>query len=150
MVLGISDAKALQVAMAEMAAPQGYLIEEMITNAVIELLVGIVADPAHGPVLTIAEGGIYTELCKDKVTISLPAHKADISAGLARLRCWPKALGYRGQKGCDKDAIVALISAVCDYYFAQKGAVSEIEMNPVIATSERIVAVDALMAREER
>ena len=149
-VLGISDLAELQMAMDKMSAPQGYLIEEMITNAVLELLVGIVADPAHGPVLTIAEGGIYTELHKDKVTISLPAHEADITAGLARLRCWPKALGYRGQKGCDVTAIMALIRNLSDFYFAQKGAVSEIEMNPVMATSERIVAVDALMAREER
>ena len=44
------------------------MIEEMITGGVLELLVGIVSDPAYGPVLTIAEGGTYTELLQDKVT----------------------------------------------------------------------------------
>ena len=148
--LNITDAGMLAEAMAGMAAPDGYLIEEMITGGVLELLVGIVADPAHGPVLTIAEGGIYTELADDKVSISLPAHKQDIEAALTRLRCWPKALGYRGKAGCDVGALVGMIEGLCACYLSAKGRITEIEMNPVIATPNRIVAVDALMAQMER
>ena len=135
--------------MARMAAPEGYLIEEMITGGVLELLVGIVSDPAHGPVLTIAEGGIYTELLQDKVTISLPARARDIQDALQSLRCWPKALGYRGQQGCDIDKLISLIQSVSQLYEQSVGAIVEIEMNPVIATPHRAVAVDALVTQKE-
>ena len=147
--LHISDDVMLGDVMAKMAAPEGYLVEEMITGGVLELLVGIVSDPAHGPVLTIAEGGIYTELLQDKVTISLPARDADISQALEMLRCWPKALGYRGQQGCDITALISLIQSVSQLYEQSAGAISEIEMNPVIATPHRVVAVDALVTQKE-
>ena len=147
--LHITDEAMLGDVMARMAAPEGYLIEEMITGGVLELLVGIVSDPAHGPVLTIAEGGIYTELLQDKVTISLPARARDIQDALQSLRCWPKALGYRGQKGCDIDKLISLIQSVSQLYEQSVGAIVEIEMNPVIATPHRAVAVDALVTQKE-
>ena len=148
--LNIADAAMLADVMADLEAPDGYLIEEMITCTVLELLVGIVTDPAHGPVLTIAEGGIYTELANDKVSLSLPAHRADIAQALAQLRCWPKALGYRSQAGCDVDGLIALIERLAGLYLDAEGTIAEIEMNPVIATPSRIVAVDALMTEQER
>ena len=145
--LNISDAAMLEAVMADMPAPQGYLIEEMITDSVIEFLVGIVHDPAHGPVLTIAEGGIYTELLQDKIVISLPARDEAILEALEGLRCWPRALGYRGQDGCDITGLLALIQRLSAYYFAEQGRVQEIEMNPVMAGTRRIVGVDALITR---
>ena len=133
-----------------MSAPYGYLIEEMITGGLIELLVGIVSDPAHGPLLTIAEGGIYTELLNDKVTISLPARDDDIMTSLQALRCWPKLSGYRGKPACTIPDLIALIQNLSGLYEASEGTITEIEMNPVICTEERIVAVDALMTKQER
>jgi len=148
--LNITDKVMLAEVMAKLAAPKGYLVEEMITGGVLELLVGIVSDPAHGPVLTIAEGGIYTELAQDKVTIALPARDEEILAGLQGLRCWPKALGYRGQPACDITKVIALIQATSALYERSCGALSEIEMNPVIAAPSRVVAVDALIAQKEK
>ena len=147
--LGITDEAALSQVIGDMAAPQGYLVEEMITDAVIELLVGIVTDPAHGPVLTLAEGGIYTELLQDKVTLSLPAHRADIMTALQQLRCWPRLVGYRGKPGCDIDQIVELVQKLSHLYEDAAGQITEIELNPVIATPNRLVAVDALLAQKE-
>ena len=153
--LNITDEAMLADVLAKMAAKDGYLIEEMITGSVLELLVGIVADPAHGPVLTLAQGGIYTELANDKVTISLPAHDEAIAQALSSLRCWPRALGYRGQAGCDVPKLIALIQNLTRIYCDKSqqtltGIITEIELNPVIATPHRVVAVDALIAKEER
>ena len=148
--LNITDEVMLADVMAKLAAPKGYLVEEMITGGVLELLVGIVSDPAHGPVLTVAEGGIYTELANDKIIISLPARDEDILAGLQSLRCWPKALGYRGQPACDITKVISLVQDAAVLYERQGRALSEIEMNPVIATPSRVVAVDALIAQKEK
>ena len=147
--LGITDEAALRTIMAQMAAPKGYLIEEMIEGMVVELLVGIVTDPVHGAFLTVAEGGVYTELLDDKVTMSLPLRDHEVLEGLQKLRCWPKLEGYRSAKGCDVAAVVGVVQKLSQLYEAQAGQITEIEINPVICTNTRIVAVDALIAKEE-
>ena len=134
--------------LASLAAPDGYLIEEMITDPVLELLLGVTIDPAHGPLLTIAQGGIYTELLDDKVHLSLPAHPDAIAEALTRLRCWPIMTGYRGKAGGAVIPLQETITRLCDHVLASAASDSplvEIEMNPVIITTDRAVAVDALL-----
>ena len=147
--LNIADGDALEAVMDDMQAPCGYLIEEMITGTIVELLVGIVSDPAHGPLLTIAEGGIYTELIQDKVTFSLPLRDDEIITGLKTLRCWPKFNGYRGQDGVKIDEVVRLAQNLSHLYHSAEGRITEIEINPVICSQSRIVAVDALITQQE-
>ncbi|MGC6516461.1 MAG: acetate--CoA ligase family protein [Candidatus Puniceispirillaceae bacterium] len=147
--LGITDADMMRQIINDMEAPDGYLVEEMITGTVAELLVGIVCDPAHGPLLTVAEGGIYTELLQDKVTISLPARNEELLAQLQRLRCWPKMTGYRGKPAGDVSGLLDLIQKLSDLYHEAGGRMTEIEMNPVICTPDRAVAADALITQKE-
>ena len=147
--LNIQNEAELHETLMAMNAPDGFLIEEMISQGIIELLIGIINDPAHGPYLTIGEGGIYTELLQDNISISLPARNEDILAHLRQLRCWPKITGYRGQAGCDVDALLSLIQKLSSLYEQSGGTITEIEMNPVIGTSTRFVAVDALMVKLE-
>jgi len=147
--LNIQNEAELRDKLFAMNAPEGYLIEEMVSDAIIELLMGIIYDPAHGAYLTIGEGGIYTELLKDNISISLPARDEDILSHLTKLRCWPKITGYRGQAGCDVSSLLSLIQKLSSLYEQSGGTITEIEMNPVIGTSTRFVAVDALMAKVE-
>ena len=147
--LNIQNEAELHETLMAMNAPDGFLIEEMISQGIIELLIGIINDPAHGPYLTIGEGGIYTELLKDNISLSLPARDEDILSHLRQLRCWPKITGYRGQSACDVDALLSLIQKLSSLYEQSGGTITEIEMNPVIGTSTRFVAVDALMVKLE-
>ena len=59
-----------------------FLMEQMITGAVCEILIGVVADPAHGFVLTLAAGGVMTEILKDSTTLVLPVTSAGCDRGL--------------------------------------------------------------------
>lgn len=147
--LNIQDHEALSQVIDGMAAPEGYLIEEMVTGTIAELLIGIVQDPAHGPLLTVADGGIYTELLQDKVTMSLPISNIACEAYLRKLRCWPKLAGYRGREGIALPALLDVIQKLSAYYQAAAGNITEIEMNPVICTYDRVIAVDALIARKD-
>ena len=72
------------------------LIEEMVDNAVAELLIGVTRDPAHGLVLTIGAGGVLTELLRDTQSLLLPVTKDDVSRILNQLACAPLLHGYRG------------------------------------------------------
>ena len=52
------------------------------------LLVGVTLDPAHGYVLTLAAGGVLTELLQDRVNLSFPRPMMMLSALRSRpTRC---------------------------------------------------------------
>ncbi|AXI40590.1 acetate--CoA ligase family protein [Sulfitobacter sp. SK011] len=142
--LNITSAQQAQNAAQGMAAP-GFLVEEMITGAVAELLVGVVRDPAHGFVLTIAAGGTLTEIVQDSVSLLVPASTASVERALADLRIAPVLTGYRGATPANMDAILRAIQAVQDYTVSNADEVLEIEVNPLICTPNDAIAADALL-----
>ncbi len=125
----------------------GYLVEEMVQGSVVELLVGVLRDPAHGFVLTLGAGGVLTELWQDTASVLIPASADAIETTLRALRTWPLIDGYRGKPAADLDAIVAAIIGVQDYVVANADCVSEVEINPLMCTPDGAVAVDALLRR---
>lgn len=147
--LNLASPEAVMQAAEPMNAP-AYLLEEMITGAVAELLIGIVRDPAHGFVLTIAAGGVLTEILKDSVSLILPASEHDITEALGNLRIAPMLTGYRGQPGADRAALLRAIMAVQDYAIANAAHLQEVEINPLICTGTRAVAADALIRTGEK
>ena len=142
--LNLADRAELEAAMAEMKQPI-YLIEEMVGDGLIEMLVGVVADPAHGYLLTLAAGGVLTEILKDSVSLSLPVEEADILTAVEKLKIAPLLAGYRGKPAVDKAALVTAVLAVQDCVLDNRASFSEIELNPLILTPTRAVAVDALI-----
>ena len=129
----------------------GYLVEEMVTGTVTELLVGVVADPAHGYVLTLGAGGTMTEILDDATSVLLPVTGEDVRAALDRLRLAPVLSGHRGASAADCSGIASAVLAVQDYVIANAEIVREVEVNPLLATPTRAVAADALIRlRDER
>ncbi|MEL6565254.1 MAG: acetate--CoA ligase family protein [Pseudomonadota bacterium] len=141
--LGVAPGDAADVA--QSMSTDTVLIEEMIGGAVVELLVGVTRDPAHGFVLTLGAGGVWTEVMRDTVSLLLPATEADVTAALDRLRIAPVLAGYRGQHAASQDAIVAAVMALQRFVAAHRDQVNEVEINPLICTPMRAVAVDALL-----
>ena len=109
------------------------------------ILVGVLADDAHGYVLTLGAGGVLTELWQDTVHLLLPVTPEEVLAALSRLRIAPLLSGYRGRPGVDRQNIVDAVMAVQSYVIAQKGRVAEVEINPLIVTPSRAVVADALI-----
>lgn len=123
----------------------GFLVEEMIDRGIAEILVGVLRDPAHGFVLTLGAGGVMTELLKDTVSLLLPVTEAQVEIAFGQLRCAPILAGYRGKPGVDMAALVRTVMGVQTYVLDHADRVSEVEINPVICTADRAVAVDALI-----
>lgn len=142
--VGLASAEDVRVAASAMPTKQ-FLVEQMVSGAVAELLIGVTLDPAHGYVLTLAAGGVQTEILKDSATLLLPASGAEVEAALDRLRIAPLLAGYRGAPPADRVAIVAAVRAVQDFVTAHDGQVSEVEINPLLCLPEGAVAVDALI-----
>ena len=119
------------------------LVEQQVTGVVAELLIGVIADPAHGYVLTLGAGGTATEILQDTASLLLPVAAPDIRQALASLRLAPLLSGYRGAPAADTQAIVDAVLAVQTYVTHAKPL--EVEVNPLMCTPSAAYAVDALI-----
>jgi acyl-CoA synthetase (NDP forming) len=122
-----------------------FLVEEMISGGLAELLIGVTRDPAHGFVLTLGAGGVLTEILQDTVSLLLPVEAQDLRNALRRLRLAPVLSGYRGASAIDMDAVVKAVFAVQDYVRDHVDHLEEIEINPLICRENDAVAVDVLL-----
>ncbi len=146
-VVAIADQAALLRA-AEAMPTETFLVEQMITDVIVELLVGVVLDPAHGYVLTLAAGGTWAEILDDSTSLILPVDAGDIKQALGELRIAPVLNGYRGAPAVDTQAIIDAVLAVQSYVRAQTPI--EIEINPLMCGPKGAVAADALITTGER
>ena len=140
--LGLSSA--VQVAETARSMPtDSFLVEEMLTDVLAELLVGVTHDPAHGYVLTLAAGGTLTEILKDSFSLLVPASQDHVRTALEQLRIAPLLAGYRGAPPADMDAVLDAVDAIQSYVMANP--VAEVEVNPLMVMADRAVAADALI-----
>jgi acyl-CoA synthetase (NDP forming) len=127
------------------------LIEEMFTDGVAEILVGISVDPQFGQLLVLGAGGVLTELLRDSVNLLPPFTSAGIENALGKLRIARLLQGFRGQPAGDVPALVAAILACTRYAAANLERLGELDLNPVIVRPQGLgaVAVDALIRLRE-
>jgi acetate---CoA ligase (ADP-forming) len=123
------------------------LIEQMITDGVAEILVGMTVDPQFGQLLVLGAGGVLTELLRDSVTLLPPFTAPVIRAALGRLRVAKLLSGYRGRPAGDVAALVETALACTRYACANLERLAELDLNPVIVRpqGQGAVAVDALI-----
>lgn len=126
---------------------QTFLLEEMINDSLAELLIGVVKDEAHGFVITIAAGGIFTEILDDRASTLLPATAERLEQILYQLKTSKILAGYRGRPAAKVDRIIDAILAIQSYVLANLDTVEEVEVNPLIITPSRAIAVDALIRK---
>ncbi len=122
-----------------------FLLEQQITGALAELLIGVVKDPAHGFVLTIGAGGTMTEVMHDSASCLIPASDATLNQCLNRLKIARLLDGFRGKPPVDRPTLIAAIKAVQTWVLANAATVEEVEVNPLICTATQAIAVDALI-----
>lgn len=129
---------------AEMPGAVGYLVEEMVTGAVAEILLGLRRDPIYGVSLTLGMGGVTAEVLADTVTLILPVTEAQVLQAMRGLRLWPLLDGYRGRARADMQAVAKIAVALGDLMLTD-ARLEEIEINPILVRPEGAVAVDALV-----
>jgi acetate---CoA ligase (ADP-forming) len=107
------------------------LVEQMVEDAVCELIVGIKTDAQFGLALVIGAGGVLTELLGDSVTLLLPTERAEIAAALSRLRISRLIDGFRGRAG-DRDAAITAIEAIARFALDHAASLEELDVNPLL------------------
>jgi acetate---CoA ligase (ADP-forming) len=123
------------------------LVEEMITDGVAEILIGIIVDPQFGQVLVLGAGGVFTELMADSVSLLPPWSHDSIAAGLRRLEIAKLLTGLRGKPAGDVEALIDAALSVARYAAANVSRLVEVDVNPVIVRprGKGAVAVDTMM-----
>jgi acetyl-CoA synthetase len=147
-VLNVRSAQEAEAAAQRLAKLSGtLLVEEMVTDAVAEILVGISVDAQFGQMLVLGAGGILTELLRDSVNLLPPFTESAVTAALGGLKVARLLQGFRGKPPGDVPALVAAILACTRYAAANLERLTELDLNPIIVRPQGrgVVAADALI-----
>jgi acyl-CoA synthetase (NDP forming)/RimJ/RimL family protein N-acetyltransferase len=127
----------------ELLAAGGVVIDDRI-GAGVELLVGAARDPASGPFVVVAAGGVDAELRADRAVLVAPVGPVEARAAVERLRLAPLLHGPRGHPD-SVDAVVELVTRIGSLA-ATVAEIAQLDLNPVIVGPGGCVARDARVA----
>lgn len=146
-VVGLSDVEDAVAAFVEMSdrlGPGAYVLEEMDQRGdCVEVIAGLRHDPTFGPVVLVGAGGVQAELWRDTVLELAPVDEATAHSMLERLVSHRLLAGWRGRPAVDLAGLARTVAALSR--LAGVRGVSEIEVNPLRAAPDGVLAVDALV-----
>ena len=125
---------------------QGVSVQSMARPGV-EVIVGMSRDPQFGPVLMFGLGGVLVELLKEVSFRIVPVSKADAAEMIREIKGFPMLDGFRGSEPADLGALENLIVGVSEF-IERNPQVKELDLNPVFAYKDGVVAVDARVIAE--
>ncbi len=145
-VLGIADGAALKQAYLRMAEELGpdVSIDAMAAPGV-EISVGMVRDHNFGPLVIVAAGGTLVELLADRAVACPPVTRQNAIDMLRSLRTAPLLAGWRGSPSVDLEALADVVVGFSSLATELGERLDAVEANPVIASPDGAVAVDALV-----
>lgn len=120
---------------------QGVSVQKYVEPGV-ELIIGVFTDAQFGPVLMFGLGGVWTEILDDTSLRVTPVTREDSREMIEEIKTYRLLTGYRGQEPVDISKIEDMLLAVADFV-ENNPEVKEIDINPVIASDDRVTAVDA-------
>ncbi|HEY3187365.1 MAG TPA: acetate--CoA ligase family protein, partial [Solirubrobacteraceae bacterium] len=123
------------------AVVEGFAVQPMVPPGK-ELLLGAVRDPQFGPLVMVGFGGIYVEILRDVATRLAPIDREEALLMLEELRLAPVFHGVRGERPVDLPALAATVARFSGLV-AHAVGLEEIELNPLVAGTSSVVAVDA-------
>ncbi|MDT7953627.1 MAG: acetate--CoA ligase family protein, partial [Acetobacteraceae bacterium] len=147
--LDLRDDKAVRAAAAAMlgtAGLTGLLVQPMVGKGV-EIMVGARVDPQFGPLVVVGLGGVFVELLRDTALALAPVTPDEALAMLGSLKAAAVLEGFRGSAPVDRQELANIVARFSELAADLADEVSEMEINPLIASGDRIIAVDALIVR---
>jgi acetate---CoA ligase (ADP-forming) len=122
----------------------GVLVSEMVRGG-FELIAGVVNDIVFGPVVVVGAGGIYAELLGDSACRLAPFDEHTAREMVDELQCRRIMGGARGGAALDVGAIADALAALSRFAWENRECVQEIDINPLFALPEGVIAADALI-----
>jgi acetyltransferase len=120
----------------------GCTVQPMVSLDGYELIIGSSVDPQFGPVLLFGSGGQLVEVFKDR-SLGLPPLNATLARRLIERTHIHTALrGVRGRKPMDLVTLEQLLVNFSQLVVEQP-RIAEIDINPLLASPEQLIALDA-------
>jgi acetyltransferase len=150
--LNLGDDKAVRAAFAAIEsnvnrlgkrdAFEGVSVQAMIRERGYELIIGNSVDRQFGPVILFGCGGILVEVFKDHALGLPPLNRALARRLMDRTKIYEALQGVRGQKAVNLEALETLLARFSQL-LVDFPEIQEIDLNPVLAAAERVIALDA-------
>ncbi|MBK7330006.1 MAG: acetate--CoA ligase family protein [Dehalococcoidia bacterium] len=122
----------------------GVQVQQM-APAGLEVLVGAVTDPSFGKIVAFGIGGVLVEVLSDVTFRLAPATSEEAHSMLASIRAARLLDGVRGSEAVDRAALAGIVEKV-SRIVTDFPEISELDLNPVLATAAGAMAVDARIA----
>jgi acyl-CoA synthetase (NDP forming) len=107
-----------------------------------EVIIGGSQDPQFGPIVMFGLGGVFVEILKDVSFRIVPLSDNDASEMITDIKSYKVLEGYRGNAAADTSAIQKALVATSTLLETNPD-IAELDLNPVFAYSDGILAVDA-------
>ncbi len=151
--LNLKDAVAVEFAFMEMQkavserfSPDDFLgvtVQPMLKlDEGYELIIGSSQDVQFGPVIVFGTGGIMVEVYKDSALALPPLNTTLARRMMERTKIYQALKGVRGREAVDLVELEKLMARFSQLVVEQPW-IKEIDINPLLASAERLIALDA-------
>ena len=131
------------------ARVDGITVQKMVAEKeAVELILGIKKDNVFGTILLVGMGGITAELFSDKAIGFPPLNESLARQMLESLKIYPLLKGYRGSPAKNIAGLIQTLIRL-SYLAADYPEITELDINPLLVTTENVVALDARIVIDE-
>ncbi len=120
----------------------GVSVQPMIKLDGYEVIIGSSIDPQFGPVMLFGTGGSLVEVYRDSALALPPLTSTLANRMMAKTKIFTALKGVRGQPPVDITALEELLVRYSQMITEQKW-IKETDINPLLASPERLLALDA-------
>ena len=137
-----------EISAAMNGAGDGAVLVQQFIKGQRELVVGLTRDAQFGPCVMFGLGGIFTEVLKDTVFRVAPLEKQDALEMMQEIKAAKILEAVRGMAVADKDMLAEILMTM-GRIGIENESIKEIDINPLIISNGKPVAVDALVVLQE-
>jgi len=120
----------------------GVTVQPMVKLDGYELILGSSVDQQFGPVVLFGSGGQLVEVYRDRALALPPLNTTLAQRMMEQTKIFTALKGVRGRKPVDMPALEHLLVRFSQLVLEQR-CIAEIDINPLLASPERLLALDA-------
>jgi acyl-CoA synthetase (NDP forming) len=123
----------------------GVLVSPMIEKGV-ETIVGFKQDAVFGPIVLFGLGGVFVDILRDTAIEPAPFGRDTALSLIKRIKGFPLLDGARGRPPADLNALADVLAKLSVFAVEHAKTVDSLEINPLLALPDGVLALDALLA----
>ena len=126
---------------------KGRVVVQKQAGGKVEIILGLLKDANFGPCVMCGIGGVYADVLNDAVFALAPLSVSDALSVIGSLKNQRILDGFRGMPPVDREALAEIMVRLGDIG-TDYAAIRQIDINPLLAGPEGLIAVDATVIME--